>query len=83
MKNLQVVFLLLQINGVYFSFQVYVDVTGRYCGSGRIYEPIISAGSRMLITYITSGASDHRGFKAVYEGKEEHHRLVDFNQLVG
>uniref|UniRef100_A0A1B6GTE4 Metalloendopeptidase n=2 Tax=Cicadellinae TaxID=33370 RepID=A0A1B6GTE4_9HEMI len=40
---------------------------GRYCGSGRIYESIISAGSRMLITYITSGGSEHRGFKAVYE----------------
>ncbi|XP_054258423.1 tolloid-like protein 2 [Macrosteles quadrilineatus] len=40
---------------------------GRYCGSGRIYEPIVSAGSRMLITYITSGTSEHRGFKAIYE----------------
>ena len=44
--------------------------TGRYCGSGRVYEPVVSTGSRMLITYITSGAStEHRGFIANFEGR--------------
>ncbi|PSN46655.1 Tolloid-like protein 1 [Blattella germanica] len=43
-------------------------VLGRYCGSGRIHSPIISTGSRMLVTYITSTRQNgHRGFTASYE----------------
>lgn len=42
---------------------------GRFCGSGRLVDPIISTGSRMLVTYITSAKSiEHRGFSASYEG---------------
>uniref|UniRef100_A0A1B6D601 Metalloendopeptidase n=1 Tax=Clastoptera arizonana TaxID=38151 RepID=A0A1B6D601_9HEMI len=44
------------------------QLLGRYCGSGKIHESIISKGSRMLITYITSGRhSPHQGFLANYE----------------
>ncbi|XP_066581573.1 protein tolkin [Prorops nasuta] len=43
-------------------------VLGRFCGSGKIQEPIVSTGSRMLVTYVTSKrASGHRGFSANYE----------------
>nr|XP_046480526.1 bone morphogenetic protein 1 isoform X1 [Neodiprion pinetum] len=43
-------------------------VLGRYCGSGRIQEPVISTGSRMLVTYVTSNHHNgHRGFTANYE----------------
>ncbi|XP_024877465.1 tolloid-like protein 2 isoform X4 [Temnothorax curvispinosus] len=43
-------------------------VLGRYCGSGRMHEPIVSSGSRMLVTYVTSSRqSGHRGFTASYE----------------
>ncbi|KAG8221973.1 hypothetical protein J437_LFUL014476, partial [Ladona fulva] len=43
-------------------------VIGRFCGSGRIHEPIVSTGSRMLVTYITSNRQNgHRGFTASYE----------------
>ncbi|XP_034943059.1 tolloid-like protein 2 [Chelonus insularis] len=43
-------------------------VLGRFCGSGKIHEPIISTGSRMLVTYIrTSQESGYRGFTANYE----------------
>ncbi|XP_011344122.1 tolloid-like protein 2 isoform X3 [Ooceraea biroi] len=43
-------------------------VLGRFCGSGKIHEPIVSSGSRMLVTYITSSRqSGHRGFTANYE----------------
>ncbi|KAJ4427739.1 hypothetical protein ANN_25392, partial [Periplaneta americana] len=43
-------------------------VLGRYCGSGRIHNPVISTGSRMLVTYITSTRQNgHRGFTANYE----------------
>ncbi|XP_033211645.1 tolloid-like protein 2 [Belonocnema kinseyi] len=43
-------------------------VLGRLCGSGKVYEPVISTGSRMLVTYITSNRqSGHRGFSANYE----------------
>nr|XP_012228893.1 PREDICTED: bone morphogenetic protein 1-like [Linepithema humile] len=43
-------------------------VLGRYCGSGKMHEPIVSSGSRMLITYVTSNRqSGHRGFTASYE----------------
>ncbi|XP_048514923.1 bone morphogenetic protein 1 isoform X1 [Athalia rosae] len=42
--------------------------TGRYCGSGKIQDPVISTGSRMLVTYVTSGRQNsHRGFTANYE----------------
>ncbi|XP_071577832.1 tolloid-like protein 2 isoform X1 [Temnothorax nylanderi] len=43
-------------------------VLGRYCGSGKMHEPIVSSGSRMLVTYVTSSRqSGHRGFTASYE----------------
>ncbi|XP_029672193.1 tolloid-like protein 2 [Formica exsecta] len=43
-------------------------VLGRYCGSGKMHEPIVSSGSRMLVTYVTSSKlSGHRGFTASYE----------------
>ncbi|EFN62057.1 Tolloid-like protein 2 [Camponotus floridanus] len=43
-------------------------VLGRYCGSGKMHEPIVSSGSRMLVTYvISSKQSGHRGFTASYE----------------
>ncbi|XP_011644936.1 dorsal-ventral patterning protein tolloid-like isoform X3 [Pogonomyrmex barbatus] len=43
-------------------------VLGRYCGSGKMHEPIVSSGSRMLVTYVTSSRqSGHRGFTANYE----------------
>ncbi|XP_071440384.1 protein tolkin [Hetaerina americana] len=43
-------------------------VIGRFCGSGRIHEPIVSTASRMLVTYITSNRQNgHRGFTASYE----------------
>lgn len=42
--------------------------TGTYCGSGKINELIISTGSRMLVTYVTSNRqSGHGGFTANYE----------------
>ncbi|XP_031835041.1 tolloid-like protein 1 tolkin [Nomia melanderi] len=44
------------------------NVLGRFCGSGKIHEPIVSTGSRMLVTYVTSSRqSGHRGFTASYE----------------
>ncbi|XP_050448327.1 tolloid-like protein 2 isoform X1 [Cataglyphis hispanica] len=43
-------------------------VLGRYCGSGKMHEPIVSSGSRMLVTYVTSSKlNSHRGFTASYE----------------
>ncbi|KAL2720343.1 bone morphogenetic protein 1 [Vespula squamosa] len=43
-------------------------VLGRFCGSGKIHEPVVSTGSRMLVTYVTSERqSGHRGFTASYE----------------
>ncbi|XP_076233982.1 tolloid-like protein 1 tolkin [Calliopsis andreniformis] len=44
------------------------NVLGRFCGSGKIHEPVVSTGSRMLVTYVTSSRqSGHRGFTATYE----------------
>ncbi|XP_063979523.1 protein tolkin [Diachasmimorpha longicaudata] len=43
-------------------------VLGRFCGSGKIHEPIVSTGSRMLVTYVkTSQERGYRGFMANYE----------------
>ncbi|XP_043484069.1 tolloid-like protein 2 isoform X1 [Leptopilina heterotoma] len=43
-------------------------VLGRFCGTGNIHESIVSTGSRMLVTYITSSRqTGHRGFTANYE----------------
>ena len=43
----------------------------RLCGNQLPAEPIISTGSRMLLTYKTSEHSPlHTGFLAAYEGKE-------------
>lgn len=45
-----------------------IFVTGRFCGTGNIHESIVSTGSRMLVTYITSSRqTGHRGFTANYE----------------
>ena len=47
---------------------IIIITLGRFCGSGKIHEPITSTGSRMLVTYITSNRqSGHRGFSANYE----------------
>lgn len=41
---------------------------GRFCGSGRLHETIVSTGSRMLVTYVASSKQlSHRGFSANYE----------------
>ncbi|XP_043283629.1 tolloid-like protein 1 [Venturia canescens] len=41
---------------------------GRFCGSGKIHDAIVSTGSRMLVTYVTSSRQgNHRGFTASYE----------------
>lgn len=42
---------------------------GKFCGSGKITDLIVSAGSRMLVTYVTANPKGHRGFTASYEGK--------------
>lgn len=43
-------------------------ILGRFCGSGIVYEPVVSTGSRMLVTFIASNRqSGHRGFSAKYE----------------
>lgn len=43
------------------------SVLGRFCGSGKINDLIVSTGSRMLVTYISSNPKGHRGFTASYE----------------
>ncbi|XP_014469873.1 PREDICTED: bone morphogenetic protein 1-like [Dinoponera quadriceps] len=44
------------------------NVLGRFCGSGKMKEPVVSTGSRMLVTYVTSSRQNgHRGFTANYE----------------
>ncbi|CAL4063003.1 unnamed protein product [Meganyctiphanes norvegica] len=41
---------------------------GRYCGGLRMPETIISTGSRMLVSYVTSvNQNGHKGFTASYE----------------
>ena len=46
------------------------NVTVRLCGSQIPLDPIISSGSRLLLTYKTSEHSPkHTGFIAAYEGK--------------
>lgn len=45
------------------------EVLLKYCGSGKIYDSIISSGSRMLVTYVSRNPAGHRGFTASYEGK--------------
>ncbi|XP_063851508.1 protein tolkin-like [Scylla paramamosain] len=41
---------------------------GRFCGSLRLPKRIVSTGSRMLISYVTSvNQNGHRGFTASYE----------------
>lgn len=41
---------------------------GRFCGGLRLPETIISTGSRMLVTYVTSvNQNGHKGFTAAYE----------------
>ncbi|KAK9878934.1 hypothetical protein WA026_003756 [Henosepilachna vigintioctopunctata] len=39
---------------------------GKFCGMGRL-DPIISSGSRMLITYVAKNPTGHRGFTASFE----------------
>ncbi|KAF5273024.1 hypothetical protein FQR65_LT04766 [Abscondita terminalis] len=43
------------------------DLLGKYCGSGKITDSIVSTGSRMLVTYISKNPSGHKGFSANYE----------------
>ncbi|BES88254.1 CUB domain [Nesidiocoris tenuis] len=44
------------------------SLLGRFCGSGRVTEVIVSTGSRMLITFAASPKQHgHRGFTAHYE----------------
>lgn len=50
------------------------ELLGRFCGTGKI-DPIISTGSRMLVTYASRNPSGHRGFVANYEGKTFKSRL--------
>ncbi|GLV41047.1 tolkin [Carabus blaptoides fortunei] len=40
---------------------------GKFCGSGKIHDLIVSTGSRMLVTYISFNPKGHRGFVANYE----------------
>ena len=70
------------------------NVTVRLCGSQIPLDPIISSGSRLLLTYKTSEHSPkHTGFIAAYEGKlftkplfsgqfTEKYGLSCFNKLV-
>lgn len=43
------------------------QLLGRFCGSGRINDSIVSTGSRMLITYVTTAGNSNKGFTANYE----------------
>ncbi|KAK4882987.1 hypothetical protein RN001_006306 [Aquatica leii] len=43
------------------------DLLGKYCGSGKITDSIVSTGSRMLVSYISKNPSGHKGFSANYE----------------
>jgi tolkin protein len=55
---------------------------GRFCGSHHILDPIISNGSRMLVTYITSTRQNgHRGFTASYEAVCGGHLTMDEGHL--
>ncbi|KDR10358.1 Dorsal-ventral patterning tolloid-like protein 1, partial [Zootermopsis nevadensis] len=55
---------------------------GRYCGSNRIHNPVISNGSRMLVTYIASTRQNgHRGFMANYEAVCGGHLTMDEGHL--
>lgn len=50
----------------------------KVCGSKRIHDPIISTGSRMLLTFVTSlKSAGHRGFTAHYEAVCGGHIFVD------
>ena len=52
-------------------------VLGRFCGSGKVNELIITTGSRMLLTFTNSLPQPSlRGFAASYEGKKFHNRRV-------
>ena len=43
---------------------------GRLCGSLRMPRYLVSHGSRLLVTYVTSqNQNGHKGFKAHYEGE--------------
>ncbi|XP_023245166.1 tolloid-like protein 2 [Copidosoma floridanum] len=43
-------------------------VLGRFCGNGQMPAPVMSMGSRMLVTYVASARqSGHGGFTASYE----------------
>ncbi|KAL3278791.1 hypothetical protein HHI36_016314 [Cryptolaemus montrouzieri] len=41
-------------------------ILGKFCGIGKL-DPIISTGSRMLITYMAKNPTGHRGFTANFE----------------
>ncbi|KAK7793278.1 hypothetical protein R5R35_006776 [Gryllus longicercus] len=43
-------------------------VLGRFCGNTQLRDPIVSTGSRMLITYVASNRGQrYKGFAAKYE----------------
>jgi tolkin protein len=42
---------------------------GRFCGSNRIQNPIVTGNSRMLISFMISDkGTKYQGFTASYEG---------------
>lgn len=44
------------------------QILGRFCGSGKVPEKIITSGHRMIITYRTAiNHLNHKGFKAKFE----------------
>lgn len=48
---------------------VFILFVGRFCGLGEIQSSLITAGHRMLITYMASpNQHNHRGFNATFEG---------------
>ncbi len=54
--------------GLNFKLIIYWLI-GRFCGSSRLPDPIMSSGSRMLVTFQSSPRqSGYKGFSASYEG---------------
>ncbi|XP_018321358.1 bone morphogenetic protein 1-like isoform X2 [Agrilus planipennis] len=43
------------------------NLLGKFCGSGKMKDSIITTGSRMLVTYVSKNPAGHRGFTANYE----------------
>ena len=56
------------------------SVSGRFCGSGKLPDTLMTTGYRMLVIYKSSpNQHSHRGFKANYEGIKSSTFLVNFN----